>query len=522
MNVYLRLRPDSEGSALDISETSVTFRSHASVGGSHGVDPHERTFSLDKVFPPSASQADVTAVLLGPIVDNLAHGVNVQMASLGDSQTGKTHTMLGQQGVSQGLLQRILTKVFQLMNENEGVTVQYSLSAVELVNDKVYDLLNKRSPLGQNKNHLKGFKAVPLTTLAQALQYIRDTLCTNINGHISVKFNIRQINLARSTITESSLILTDTKGSQYKRDLQDFEKLLQGNSEPHSALMKLLYKPMFGNYTRFIVMHDSFLPVNQAQTLNTLKFSAHCTGFQPRIIVHSNVYPIDVQREYDLFKETSDIKNKNMRLQLDYATKCLEHEPSTKFDETDVKNLANENLSLTMKVETYLTELGEFNTVLNSLLNKIELHSSLRGQHNDKNKKKKEKLVSRSDMLTRKCQKTEQTGSELMEYINKKDVELQRLLTDNNNLKQNVHSIKDTYGEQQERIEHLENSISFSSSHISRFSVSSFATSINSAASNSTGSTNRTFATSNKSPGRKKSQDTTNAGGFNLQILKSK
>jgi hypothetical protein len=55
--------------------------------------------TLDRVFPPEASQTDVFSVV-APLVASATEGINVTCFAYGQTGTGKTYTMLGQEAPS--------------------------------------------------------------------------------------------------------------------------------------------------------------------------------------------------------------------------------------------------------------------------------------------------------------------------------------------------------------------------------------------------------------------------------------
>lgn len=230
------------------------------------------TFSFDRIFEPTSTQADVyagcrgSALVKGPffpflpclasssadaLVDVLK-GCNATIFAYGQTASGKTHTMMGPDveevtlGEHVGVIPRITSDLFTALAELEaasprvsvefGVTVSY----LEIYMENVRDLLN---PQQQNDSltihedmmrnvYVKGLRAVTVSSATDALNLLRRgnrervTNSTNMNERSSRSHAIFELSvtLREHGIRErkAKLSLVDLAGSEkvYKTGAQ--------------------------------------------------------------------------------------------------------------------------------------------------------------------------------------------------------------------------------------------------------------------------------------------------------------
>uniref|UniRef100_A0A670J0D6 Kinesin-like protein n=1 Tax=Podarcis muralis TaxID=64176 RepID=A0A670J0D6_PODMU len=135
----------------------------------------ERTFKLDKVFLPQATQEEVF-LEIEPLVMSCLNGYNVCIFAYGQTGSGKTYTM---EGVSDnpGINQRALQALYQEMEaKRDAWKYSVSLSMVEIYNEVIRDLLArdpqekldvKLNPDGSGQLHVPGLTSVEVDSLRQ-------------------------------------------------------------------------------------------------------------------------------------------------------------------------------------------------------------------------------------------------------------------------------------------------------------------------------------------------------------------
>ncbi|KAJ0736773.1 putative minus-end-directed kinesin ATPase [Helianthus annuus] len=151
IRVYCRVRPgrsDFQSVVDNIEEGTISINTPVKYGKGC------RSFNFNKVFGPSATQAEVFADTR-PLIRSVLDGYNVCIFAYGQTGSGKTHTMTGPKDLtenSQGVNYRALGDLFFLAEQRKD-TFQYvvSVQMIEIYNEQVRDLLatdglNKRYP----------------------------------------------------------------------------------------------------------------------------------------------------------------------------------------------------------------------------------------------------------------------------------------------------------------------------------------------------------------------------------------
>nr|XP_028591810.1 LOW QUALITY PROTEIN: kinesin-like protein KIFC3 [Podarcis muralis] len=193
----------------------------------------ERTFKLDKVFLPQATQEEVF-LEIEPLVMSCLNGNNVCIFAYGQTGSGKTYTM---EGVSDnpGINQRALQALYQEMEaKRDAWKYSVSLSMVEIYNEVIRDLLArdpqekldvKLNPDGSGQLHVPGLTSVEVDSLRQIKKMLslgkrnRATYATNMNerssrSHALLTVNITGTELASGTQVTGKLNLVDLAGSE--------------------------------------------------------------------------------------------------------------------------------------------------------------------------------------------------------------------------------------------------------------------------------------------------------------------
>lgn len=177
IRVYCRVRPSLGGrsdfkSVVDgIEEGTITINTPAKYGKG------SRSFNFNKVFGPSATQAEVFADTR-PLIRSVLDGYNVCIFAYGQTGSGKTHTMTGPKDLtesSQGVNYRALSDLFFIAEQRKD-TLQYDVSVqmIEIYNEQVRDLLvseglNKRLEIRNNSQN--GFNVPDASLVHVASMY---------------------------------------------------------------------------------------------------------------------------------------------------------------------------------------------------------------------------------------------------------------------------------------------------------------------------------------------------------------
>lgn len=109
---------------------------------------NSKTYTVDKVFGPSANQSLLFNEVAEPLFQDFIQGYNCTMLVYGMTSTGKTYTMTGDENLynnslseKAGIIPRILFKLFDTLNFQD-LDYIVKCSFVELYNEELKDLLD--------------------------------------------------------------------------------------------------------------------------------------------------------------------------------------------------------------------------------------------------------------------------------------------------------------------------------------------------------------------------------------------
>ncbi|KAL4646938.1 kinesin-like protein KIFC3 [Arapaima gigas] len=191
-----------------------------------------RTFELDKVFQPQATQEEVFQEI-EPLVTSCIDGYHVCIFAYGQTGSGKTYTMEGT-AENPGINQRALKHLFSEIEDRKDMwTYSVTVSSVEIYNEVLRDLLSKDgekldikiNPDGTGQLHVPGLRLVEVKgfqhikkILAKASRN-RVTFGTQMNHHSSrshalLTITVLGTDLTTGTKTSGKLNLVDLAGSE--------------------------------------------------------------------------------------------------------------------------------------------------------------------------------------------------------------------------------------------------------------------------------------------------------------------
>ncbi|KAK3851338.1 hypothetical protein Pcinc_042000 [Petrolisthes cinctipes] len=170
VSVGVRIRPfSSREEALPNSKSAIgVVGNNIRVTGDNGTVhtfAYDHCFwSCDETHPRYASQEDVYTHLAHPLLEKAYEGYNTCLFAYGQTSSGKSYTMLGEEGVSQpnsgmsvtaGVIPRFCRELFdrahQLHLQNPPKNqlpqnhVEVEVSYIEIYNERIYDLLGSGS-----------------------------------------------------------------------------------------------------------------------------------------------------------------------------------------------------------------------------------------------------------------------------------------------------------------------------------------------------------------------------------------
>jgi hypothetical protein len=280
-------------------------------------------FAYDHVFPAYADNAAVYQSIASPIVKTALDGINGTIFAYGVTSSGKTHTMMGEEGCP-GVVPHTIAEAFNIISKTPRKEFLIRMSMMEIYNEVLNDLFDpKRTNLRLREDPKRGIyvenlKEETVLSAEHALQLIamgnehRKTSATAFNegssrSHTIIRLTIEASDRADMTVddgaqvgrTLSFLNLIDLAGSESAKAQTQSTHRLEGSfinkslltlgtvinklSEGGAAhipfrdskLTRLLQGSLTGNGARVAVICTITPTSAQAEeTHNTLKFAS--------------------------------------------------------------------------------------------------------------------------------------------------------------------------------------------------------------------------------------------------------
>ena len=128
------------------------------------------TFQCDRLYPSTASTADLYDGCVRDIVDSAMAGMNGSVFCYGQTASGKTHTMKGD-STQPGLLSLSMQHVFAAIEQRMGDKWLLRVSYIEIYNERIRDLLepnNDNLPIHVTKD--KGAHVTPREEVVRSVE----------------------------------------------------------------------------------------------------------------------------------------------------------------------------------------------------------------------------------------------------------------------------------------------------------------------------------------------------------------
>lgn len=249
----------------------------------------EQRFVFDRVFDQIASQEEVYAGTVKPLLDTVLDGYNASVFAYGATGCGKTHTISGtldQKGLIVLAMEDLFSRIETLRDTRDVVI---SLSYLEIYNETLRDLLSdKQTSLalreGSDKRmHVSNLTSYRPTSVAQVMELIfrgnekRTISPTEANNVSSRSHAVLEIVLELSDKlqglqeqkTYSSLTITDLAGSERAASTKNSGKRLVEGANINRSLLAL------GNCINGLcdARRRSHIPYRDSKLTRLLKFS---------------------------------------------------------------------------------------------------------------------------------------------------------------------------------------------------------------------------------------------------------
>uniref|UniRef100_A0A336LMR6 CSON012993 protein n=1 Tax=Culicoides sonorensis TaxID=179676 RepID=A0A336LMR6_CULSO len=152
IQVYVRCRPMNARERAIRSQEVVEVPNHKEVIARVLLDAKtQKKFSFDRAFGPDSKQHEVYSTVVAPLIDEVLSGYNCTVFAYGQTGTGKTHTMVGEESPELslsweddsviGIIPRALSHLFDELRMTE-CEFSMRVSYLELYNEELCDLLS--------------------------------------------------------------------------------------------------------------------------------------------------------------------------------------------------------------------------------------------------------------------------------------------------------------------------------------------------------------------------------------------
>ena len=381
VKVFIRFRPanEVESSLLQnnygwlvpkyISDTQLGIYSDKTVK-----NINNSIFSFDKIFTPKSNQLDIYSNIGSLIVEDIMAGYNGTIFAYGQSGSGKTYTMYGEDIFDEdkkGIIPRIVSEIFKRMEIIDDVDFTIKLSVVEIYKEMLFDLLTGKNNLkiieSKHKINIENLSQIYLSDLNEFFDYAelsqrnRKVAETKLNhnssrSHCIMILEVIQNFKKEKIIKKGILNLVDLAGSEkISKTCAVGETLLEakkinlslstlGNvihsltskdSSVHipyrdSKLTRILKESLGGNYKTYLIVTCSPHSFNLDEIISSLNFAK-------RVKTIKNKYKINIKYSYEELQDLVDKLNERLNLAHNQINKFL------KGEKIDMSLLINNN-----------------------------------------------------------------------------------------------------------------------------------------------------------------------------------
>jgi hypothetical protein len=144
VQVAVRIRPLSRYDGADAEEVCHVQNENSILICK--ASEHGKTFTYDYVF--TEGQQQVYESVGRPMLQDAFEGYNVCLFAYGQTGSGKTYSVQGEGGEAAGIIPRLCTELFAVaqerLDEDPTLTIKITMSFLEIYNEKVRDLLEKK------------------------------------------------------------------------------------------------------------------------------------------------------------------------------------------------------------------------------------------------------------------------------------------------------------------------------------------------------------------------------------------
>ncbi|KAK9172017.1 Kinesin motor domain protein [Cryptosporidium meleagridis] len=207
-SVAIRFRPTVCSEINEVENNSIWELSHKSI-----YDVSKKAhYYFDHVFDDKSTNYLIYDKLIKDAVKTCLSGINVTIFAYGQTSSGKTHTMFGDnKGSYDGIIPLSINEIFnseynncnQSVSTNSKITVSY----LEVYNEKLFDLLAPQNNLNNSSNDFNSKKIKVIDGVDGTVDFINltsKTVSSPEDIHGIIKTGMKSRRVAETTINERS------------------------------------------------------------------------------------------------------------------------------------------------------------------------------------------------------------------------------------------------------------------------------------------------------------------------------
>ena len=355
------------------------------------------SFKFDKVFKSDTPQIEIYNNVGKEIIKDIIDGYNGTIFAYGQSGSGKTFTMYGndiEDEDNKGLIPRIVNDIFEYVETcDENVHFKFKLSVLQIYKEIIYDLLTGEKNLQIKENTIRGIyvdglSEVYLSSVDDFLNYAelaeknRKVGETRLNQQSSRSHSIMILEVTQklkkeNLVKKGILNLVDLAGSEkvsktgaVGETLEEAKKInlslsalgnvihaLTSNNEyiPYrdSKLTRILQESLGGNYKTSLIVACSPHSYNLEETITSLQFAQRAKTIKNKAKINIKYSYQELQQMVDKLKKKLEIANLKIsqlkngeKIELegnyDNCPNCLNWKEEKKNLEEKIEDLMNE------------------------------------------------------------------------------------------------------------------------------------------------------------------------------------
>ncbi|EAS05652.4 kinesin motor catalytic domain protein (macronuclear) [Tetrahymena thermophila SB210] len=417
LQVYVRIKPNQSGNVIqyEMSEDNnqlTILNRPLQTSGYYSLNFREQTqFSFKDILDQDAGQEEVYEKVAYPVLQNFISGYNGTIFAYGQTGSGKTYTMSGseqQQWQFRGIIPRVISGVFDEIDQKKGFDCKVFISYMEIYNDNAYDLLDsthlEEPPENWNKVqfqwddegniHLKNITIHPIQNEQEGFDkmitgnFIKKMSSTPINynssrSHCVFTINLEATEKATGDQYLSKLHLVDLAGSErisksqvegtllneakhINKSLSFLEQVIVALNDQmkkgvrihipyrNSIMTTVLKDSLGGNCMTVMIANVSSDLENYDETISTLRFSQRVGQIENEV---------SKNQKFDIYKAYKQLQIENQQLQrrLEDYEKNGSQRPITSSEQVDFDEVDGQTAQyVRQKVGKYLDESSNY------------------------------------------------------------------------------------------------------------------------------------------------------------------